>query len=80
MKKYQLTKTVIRMENKQITSYGIKCNSKTIQDISINKAYVEGIINALNKNNVSEIHLSEIVEDFLILGEAENIAKKDASR
>ena len=65
MKKYQIIKTQINLENSQITSYGIKSDEAVIMDISTNKSYVKSIVKALNKNNVSETHLNDIVEDYL---------------
>lgn len=65
MKKYQLIENKIILENIQITTYGIKCKSQSVKDISTNKAYVKKIIEDLNRHKVSEIHLRDIVDDFL---------------
>ena len=63
--KYQLTEKLINIEGKEHITYGIKCDNESIHDISTDKSFVESIIEALNKSDVAEVHLTDIVEDFL---------------
>jgi hypothetical protein len=65
MKKYYLIKDKICIENEQYITYGIKCKTTSVRDISTSKEYVKSIIEALNKRDVAEVHLIDIVEDYL---------------
>jgi len=40
--------------------------SNALSDISVDKLQIANLTNLLNENNVSPIHLKDIVEDFLI--------------
>ena len=68
MKKYKLIKTEITFEGNKIKSYGVGSNDVSVKNISTNKSYVKSIIKALNKNDVSEVHVKDVIEDYLALG------------
>ena len=57
---------IINEDGKSIKTYGITCNDLIIKDISIDKQKVETLIDLCNKNQVSPIHLEDIIDDFLV--------------
>ena len=58
---YELIKT----ENNNISSYGVKYGDICIEDISIKKNTVERLVSMANQYNLSPIHLHDFVEDFV---------------
>ena len=57
---------VTNEENEIILSYGISFGEKQIKDISVNKTKIETLINLCNKNNLSPIHIYDVIDDFLV--------------
>ena len=53
-------------ENEIILSYGISFGEKQIKDISVNKTKIETLVNLCNKNNLSPIHIYDVIDDFLV--------------
>lgn len=51
----------------EVHVYGIQTSGGVVvRDISVDKGKVDGLIQALNTSGVSEIHLLDIVADFLL--------------
>ena len=63
--KYQLTENKISIEENTVKVYGIASLDSCVADISTDRGFVEGIVAMLNENDVSEIHMREIIEDIL---------------
>lgn len=57
---------VTNEENEIILSYGISFWEKQIKDISVNKTKIETLINLCNQNNLSPIHIYDVIDDFLV--------------
>lgn len=53
-------------ENETILSYGISFGKTHIKDISVNKSKIKTLVNLCNKNNLSPIHIYDVVDDFLV--------------
>ena len=53
-------------ENETILSYGISFGETHIKDISVNKSKIKTLVNLCNKNNLSLIHIYDVVDDFLV--------------
>ncbi len=47
------------------TAYGIRQGSVQIADICVGKAEIDRLLDLLNRNNVSEINVADIVEDYV---------------
>ena len=58
---YELIKT----ENNNTSSYGVKYGDICIEDISTKKNTVERLVSMANQYNLSPIHLHDFVEDFV---------------
>ncbi len=57
--------TTVTDDGKQIETYGLKCNSTVIVDITTNKQDITEFAAQLNRLGASEIHAYELVENFL---------------
>ena len=57
---------VTNEENEIILSYDISFGEKQIKDISVNKTKIETLINLCNQNNLSPIHIYDVIDDFLV--------------
>ena len=56
----------VKVEGILRDTYGIVGNDIVINDLSTNKNKVQSFVNKLNRTeNVSKIHISDLVEDFL---------------
>ena len=64
---YKLISKKYRMENASYIGYGIATFDETvrIEDISVEKGEVEKLIVSCNDFDVSPVHLTDIVADFL---------------
>lgn len=69
---YQLTKTYIYLENQQFYTYGIDAINRStakiqsqISDVSLDKSFVQQVIDLLNSAEVELCHFAEVVEDEL---------------
>lgn len=47
------------------TAYGIKCGKECISEISLNRKFVENIIDKLNSYEADPTHFHDIVEDLV---------------
>ena len=63
--KYQIVKSVVKIEGKMHTVYGITNGEETIFDVSTKIDVVKKLVDVLNQNNVSDVHFRDIVEDLL---------------
>ena len=68
--RYQIIRTKQNIEGVGVMdSYGIACCSDdepvAIPDITTNLETVSALLGLLNRNNVSAIHLRDIVEDYI---------------
>lgn len=63
--KYSMVSDIITINNSIQTTYGIRCEIEVIRDISTDCECVNKLVKALNDNDVSYIHLHDIIEDFL---------------
>ncbi len=57
--------TTVTDDGKQVETYGLKCNSTVIVDITTNKQDITEFAAQLNRLGASEIHAYELVENFL---------------
>lgn len=63
---WSITKTTIISENgTEYETYGISKGSTTINDITLNKDKIESLVRLLNELDLSEVHASDVVEDFM---------------
>jgi len=58
--------TIIDEDGNSIKTYGITCENRVIKDISTDKKKVESLIKLCNENNLSPIHLDDVIDDFLV--------------
>lgn len=67
---YKIFKHKIKINNIYINTYGIEIinsqKSRKLHDVSTNKTKLLKLIDGLNKENVDEIHLESILEDFYL--------------
>lgn len=70
--KYYLIKEMKEFEEtkRAITTYGVEIDKNNIEremikDISVNESEVNKVINMLISNQVTPIHLYDVIEDFL---------------
>ena len=68
--RYQIIRTKQNIEGiEEMESYGIACDSDdepvAITDITTNLETVSALLGLLNRNDVSAIHLRDIVEDYI---------------
>ncbi len=51
----------------EYTSYGIKLDGTDmkIDDVSVDKSFVEGIVFKMNKYQAEPVHMADIIEDML---------------
>ena len=57
--------TAVTEDGKQVTTYGLKCGSTVIGDITPNEQDITEFAEQLNRLGASEIHAYELVENFL---------------
>ena len=60
--KYELITTTIVHEE---IGYGIRYGEHTVTDISLDRAKIENLIERMNSNELSPLHMMDIIEDFL---------------
>lgn len=46
-------------------TYGIQIGEILVEDISLNRENLENLVSLMNKENLSPIHLMDVIEDFL---------------
>ena len=58
----------LRLIHEEIGSYigyGIRYGEHTVTDISLDRAKIENLIERMNSNELSPLHMMDIIEDFL---------------
>lgn len=64
-KNFNIIEKEVEVENNTYVSYGIERGEIRYDDLSINRKKVEKFIDMLNRNNVSDIHISDLIDDFI---------------
>ena len=65
-RKYELiTTTIVREEIGAYIGYGIRYGEHAVTDISLDRAKIENLIERMNLNELSPLHMMDIIEDFL---------------
>lgn len=62
---YQVTQCVHFLEGEAYHSYGIRCDSAEISDLSCDRQKVEKLVGLCNRLALDPVHLLDIAEDFL---------------
>lgn len=63
---WNLVTTLVEVEGeKPVESYGIKCGSTVIHDISLSKEKIAAFVEKLNRLGASEVHAYDLAEEFL---------------
>jgi len=57
--------TIAAEDGSSVKTYGLKCNSTEINDITLSEQEITEFAEQLNRLGASEIHASELVENFL---------------
>lgn len=57
--------TALSEDGRQVTTYGLECNSTVINDITLSEQEITEFAEQLNRLDASEIHAYELVENFL---------------
>ncbi len=64
---WEIIMTNTTIEQEQVTVYGVRRGSTVIADITSNADNISEFVKILNRNDVSECHISDILEDMLPL-------------
>lgn len=65
-RKYELiTTTIIHEEIGAYIGYGIRYGEHAVTDISLDRAKIENLIERMNSDELSPLHMMDIIEDFL---------------
>ncbi len=62
---YTVVKDTVTVDGAEYATYGIRCNTKVIRDISTDCDFINELVRVLNDNCVSDIHFRDVVEDFM---------------
>ncbi|MBO4897906.1 MAG: hypothetical protein J5590_06390 [Clostridia bacterium] len=62
---FELCESIISTEDKTVKTYGLRYGSVEIRDISPDKERVCELIEKLNIENASPVHIYDIIDDFL---------------
>lgn len=64
--KYTIIKSTIEVEGATANTYGISGNGVEVEDISLNKAEVEKLLNTINDlGDLDPKHLFDVCEDYV---------------
>ena len=63
--RYELMETPCHGEERDYIGYGIRCGDRVLPDLSLSREKVEKLVESCNQLQLSLIHLSDVVEDFL---------------
>ena len=64
--KYELvTTTIVHEEIGSYIGFGIRYGEHTVTDISLDRAKIENLIERMNSDELSPLHMMDIIEDFL---------------
>ena len=58
--------TVIDESGEKWDTYGIRYGENVINDISIDRIKIEKLIEVLNRQKLSPIHIYDVIEDFMV--------------
>ena len=64
---WEIITTNTTIEQEQVTVYGVRRGSTVIDDITSNADSISAFVEMLNRSDVSECHISDIIEDMLPL-------------
>ena len=64
---WEIITTNTTIEQEQVAVYGIRRGSTVIADITSNADSISEFVEMLNRSDVSECHISDILEDMLPL-------------
>ena len=56
---------IVHEEIGSYIGYGIRYGEHTVTDISLDRAKIENLIERMNSNELSPLHMMDIIEDFL---------------
>ena len=62
---YQVTQCVHFLEGEAYHSYGIRCASAEVSDLSCDRTKVEKLAGLCNRLALDPVHLVDVAEDFL---------------
>lgn len=62
---FELCESIISTEDKTVKTYGLRYGNVRIEDISVDKERVTELIEVLNREKASPIHIYDIIDDFL---------------
>lgn len=62
---YELTETAVNIDNKIVTTYGIKGNTVSFPDTSTDKSKVENMVMRLNREALEESQFMYFIQDEL---------------
>lgn len=63
---WQMTTARVQSESgEMLETYGVRINSTVIDDISLDKQEIQEFVELLNRLDASELHASDLIEDFL---------------
>jgi len=62
---YKVTRRIIILDNKIHIGYGIKCKKYRFDNISCDREKIVKLCTLCNELDLAEIHLGNVVEDFL---------------
>lgn len=62
---YKVTRKIFIAENRIHVGYGIKSPNHRFENISCEREKIERLCDLCNKLNIAEIHLKDVIEDFL---------------
>ena len=63
---YQVITGIYRIEGRTYTGYGIGNEEIKVENITCVKKEMETLVEICNRQQLADIHLMDIVEDFLI--------------
>jgi len=62
---YYLISGKYEIEGEKYTSYGIGCESVKVEDISTDKEKICELIEKMNEQNLSPVHMYDVIYDFI---------------
>ena len=65
-KKYEVVESTVEIEGTVYDTYGIAYGDIVIHDVSVDRAFVEHLVDIINENELDPVHLRDVVEDSLI--------------
>ncbi|MBQ8210801.1 MAG: hypothetical protein IJZ35_09485 [Clostridia bacterium] len=62
---YRLTESIITIEEKNYTTYGIAGENVSFDDVSLDKNKTKEMVDRINREQLDECHLMEFITDEL---------------